>query len=87
MALARLTTLLLGVCLADGAAADAGPGPGGGESEWRARADRMVRTQLEARGIADARVLDAMKQVPRHRFVPSSLRERAWDDGALPISA
>jgi len=34
----------------------------------RAR-DRMVATQLEARGIADVRVLAAMRAVPRHRFV------------------
>ena len=34
----------------------------------RAR-DRMVATQLEARGIADVRVLAAMRRVPRHEFV------------------
>ncbi len=73
-----LVTPLLGLCVADGGVA--GPAP-----EWRAQAARMVRTQLEARGIADARVLEAMARVPRHRFVPEALEDRAWYDGALPI--
>ena len=83
MAFARLTTLLLGVCLADGAAAEGGSEPG--RPDWQERAERMVRSQLEARGIADARTLEAMRNTPRQRFVPSSLMDRAWDDGALPI--
>ncbi|HEU5013599.1 MAG TPA: protein-L-isoaspartate(D-aspartate) O-methyltransferase [Roseiflexaceae bacterium] len=45
----------------------------------------MVRTQLEQRGISDQRVLDAMAQVPRHMFVPSEVREHAYEDRALPI--
>jgi len=52
----------------------------------RAR-DRMVATQLEARGIADVRVLAAMRTVPRHRFVDPSLLERSYDDTPLPIGA
>jgi protein-L-isoaspartate(D-aspartate) O-methyltransferase len=47
--------------------------------------DRMVATQLERRGIRDARVLAAMRKVPRHEFVPAGVRDRAHDDGALPI--
>ena len=46
---------------------------------------RMVAAQLKARGIRDARVLDAMLRVPRHLFVPDSLRMRAYIDGPLPI--
>ena len=46
---------------------------------------RMVSTQLEARGIKDARVLAAMRKVPRHEFVPDALVASAYDDGALPI--
>jgi protein-L-isoaspartate(D-aspartate) O-methyltransferase len=46
---------------------------------------RMVRTQLEARDITDARVLAAMRAVPRHEFVPAALAERAYDDTPLPI--
>lgn len=45
----------------------------------------MVRGQLVNRGIRNARVLDAMRQVPRHEFVPESLRQNAYDDRPLPI--
>lgn len=45
----------------------------------------MVERQLRRRGIEDGRVLDAMGTVPRERFVPADLRERAYRDGALPI--
>jgi protein-L-isoaspartate(D-aspartate) O-methyltransferase len=54
-------------------------------AEWREDAERMVRRQLEARGIADERVLGAMRQVPRHQFVPPRRRASAWEDRALPI--
>jgi protein-L-isoaspartate(D-aspartate) O-methyltransferase len=47
---------------------------------------RMVRSSLEARGIEDARVLAAMREVPRHRFVPAGLAEFAYQDAPLPIS-
>jgi protein-L-isoaspartate(D-aspartate) O-methyltransferase len=47
----------------------------------------MVARQLRARGIEDERVLDAMAAVPRERFVPESVRRRAYADGALPIGA
>ena len=45
----------------------------------------MVSRQLEARGIRDARVLDAMRRVPRERFVAAELAEHAHDDTPLPI--
>ena len=45
----------------------------------------MLEDQLEARGIRDRRVLDAMARVPRHEFVPEAYRERAYDDSPLPI--
>ncbi|MEP7157842.1 MAG: protein-L-isoaspartate(D-aspartate) O-methyltransferase [Chloroflexota bacterium] len=41
--------------------------------------------QLEARGIRDPRVLNAMRAVPRERFVPMDLQRLAYEDGALPI--
>lgn len=47
--------------------------------------DRMVRQQLEARGIRDPGVLEAMRKIPRHLFVPDHLVERAYDDCPLPI--
>ena len=49
-----------------------------------ARAE-MVERQLRRRGITDERVLVAMDRVPRELFVPASLREHAYEDGALPI--
>ena len=47
----------------------------------------MVRSQLADRGICDLRVLDAMRDVPRHEFVAESWREDAYDDHPLPIGA
>ena len=47
--------------------------------------ERMVQDQLEARGIRDARVLDAMRTVPRHEFVGAERRARAYADDALAI--
>lgn len=46
---------------------------------------RMVERQLRRRGIEDERVLAAMGAVPRERFVPETLRNRAYADSALPI--
>ena len=45
----------------------------------------MVRTQLAERGIRDARVLAAMRTVPRHEFVPEDFRQDAYEDHPLPI--
>jgi protein-L-isoaspartate(D-aspartate) O-methyltransferase len=47
--------------------------------------EKMVRTQLEARGVRDPRILQAMRQIPRHEFVPQPLRDRAYEDHPLPI--
>jgi protein-L-isoaspartate(D-aspartate) O-methyltransferase len=57
----------------------------GDESGWQARCDAMVREQIEARGVRDPRVLAALRAVPRHRFVPEAYRDRAYEDGPLPI--
>ena len=45
----------------------------------------MVSAQIEARGVRDARVLEAMRKVPRHRFVPQGQRAHAYQDRPLPI--
>lgn len=45
----------------------------------------MVDEQLRARDIRSAQVLDAMRRVPRHLFVPESWRAAAYTDSALPI--
>jgi protein-L-isoaspartate(D-aspartate) O-methyltransferase len=57
------------------------------ESEFAAARERMVRQQLTAPGrdITNARVLGVMGKVPRHEFVPTSLRGQAYEDHPLPI--
>lgn len=45
----------------------------------------MVKHQIEARGVRDPAVIRAMREVPRHCFVPSHLRPQAYRDGPLPI--
>lgn len=47
--------------------------------------EAMVAKQIKARGISDARVIEAIARVPRHEFVPRHLATRAYDDGPLPI--
>ncbi|HEY3064385.1 MAG TPA: protein-L-isoaspartate(D-aspartate) O-methyltransferase [Methylomirabilota bacterium] len=46
---------------------------------------RMVEEQVARRGVTDARVLAAMRRVPRHLFVQEAFRERAYGDHPLPI--
>ena len=55
--------------------------------DFRLLADTMVKEQLSARGIKSDAVLEAMRQVPRHLFVPGHLQSRAYDDSPLPIGA
>jgi protein-L-isoaspartate(D-aspartate) O-methyltransferase len=54
-------------------------------SDPRELRTRMVERQLRGRDVGDERVLAAMERVPRERFVPEELRDRAYDDAALPI--
>src|SRR5687767_15030277 len=56
-----------------------------GEPDYSAERSSMAERQLRRREISDERVLEAMAEVPRERFVPERLRKRAYDDGALPI--
>jgi protein-L-isoaspartate(D-aspartate) O-methyltransferase len=55
------------------------------EDQYAQARNQMVNTQLIPRGISDARVLAAMRKVPRHRFVPSHLWDQAYNDYPLPI--
>jgi protein-L-isoaspartate(D-aspartate) O-methyltransferase len=48
---------------------------------------RMVQEQIERRGVRDPLVLEAMRRVPRHLFVPEPVRDRAYDDMPLPIGS
>ncbi|WP_287154881.1 protein-L-isoaspartate(D-aspartate) O-methyltransferase [Candidatus Solincola tengchongensis] len=55
------------------------------EAFFRRLREEMVRTQIAERGIRNPRVLEAMRRVPRHLFVPEDLRHRAYEDTPLPI--
>ena len=72
-----LSTLLSAVTLLAGPVADT--------TEYQQKRERMVRTQIEARGITDPNVLRAMRSVPRHAFVPGVRPELAYTDRPLPI--
>ncbi len=50
-----------------------------------AERERMVRTQIAARGVRDRAVLEAMRSVPREAFLPAGLEEFAYTDSPLPI--
>src|SRR5258707_15618190 len=53
--------------------------------DWDRERSRMVDAQLRARDIRDARVLNAMRKVPRHLFVPEAQRAQAYGDAPVPI--
>ncbi len=53
--------------------------------DWDAQRGRMVDEQLRARDIGNAEVLDAMRKVPRHLFVPEPQRALAYSDSPLPL--
>jgi protein-L-isoaspartate(D-aspartate) O-methyltransferase len=57
------------------------------QQEYSIPRERMVARLREFYGIRDTRVLEAMRSVPRHFFVPQALQSRAYGDHALPISA
>ena len=56
-----------------------------GQDEYGAARRRMVATQIEGRGVRDPRVLAAMRDVPRHLFVPAAEQPDAYHDYPLPI--
>ena len=47
--------------------------------------DRMVKEQIVARGVRDAKTLAALRKVPRHLFVPEAAGREAYEDHPLPI--
>ncbi|MCI0546094.1 MAG: protein-L-isoaspartate(D-aspartate) O-methyltransferase [Candidatus Rokubacteria bacterium] len=71
-----LALLLAGI--ADGA-------PATSADAFAVAREQMVRRQIVARGVRDARVLAALREVPRHRFVPSREERYAYEDRPLPI--
>ena len=66
------------------------PGCGGSgaadeSGRWQKLREDMVATQIAARGVRDERVLQAMRSVPRHLFVPPDVRVEAYEDQPVPI--
>ena len=57
------------------------------EAEYARQREEMVRRQIERRGIRDPRLLEAMRSIPRHLFVPAGEAERAYNDGPLQIGS
>jgi len=55
------------------------------EDFYNSQREEMVRHQIAAMGVRDPNVLAAMRKVPRHEFVPDSLKDAAYEDGPLPI--
>lgn len=55
------------------------------DQEFREKRERMVDLHIRDRGIADDKVLDAMRSVPRHEFVPKRLESEAYMDWPVPI--
>jgi protein-L-isoaspartate(D-aspartate) O-methyltransferase len=83
-AVARARPLAAALLLACTPARAPAPDAAGADGAAAARA-RMVEDQLRARGLHDPRVLDAMRRVERHRFVPEALAGQAYADHPLPI--
>lgn len=55
------------------------------DDAWASRAERMVEQQIVARDVSDQTVLNAMRSIPRHLFLPDEERARAYDDGPQSI--
>jgi protein-L-isoaspartate(D-aspartate) O-methyltransferase len=55
--------------------------------EYRWKRERMVEVQLRARGVRDERLLDAIRKMPRHYFVPPEKRTEAYEDHPIGIGA
>jgi protein-L-isoaspartate(D-aspartate) O-methyltransferase len=71
-------------CLVAALAGWAG-GAAAAEDARAAERERMVATQIAARGVTDPATLAALRRVPRHRFVPDERRALAYQDSPLPI--
>jgi protein-L-isoaspartate(D-aspartate) O-methyltransferase len=57
------------------------------DREFAHQRSLMVDRHVAARGVKDPRVLQAMRDVPRHLFVPSVMAAKAYGPGALPIGS
>jgi protein-L-isoaspartate(D-aspartate) O-methyltransferase len=61
--------------------------PGQSLRDWKQLAGEMVDKEIEAAGVTNARVIRAMRDTPRHEFVPANQRQYAYYDMALPIGS
>lgn len=81
-----MLVLLLSVMLFAGPPAHAPAVPtASADTTWEQERKRMVRTQIEQRGVTDPAVLRAMRTVPRHEFAPQHPPELTYQDRPLPI--
>jgi len=82
-------TLAAGVFLAvvstGGCNSDSGQAAQPMEPDWTMQREQMVSQQIEARGVKDPLVLESMRSVARHLFVPENYRDAAYQDSPLPI--
>ncbi len=76
LALNGLTLCLMMACVG---------GETNGQENFDALRERMVDTQIRRRNIQNEEVLQAMRRVPRHLFVPDDVRPFAYEDRPLPI--
>lgn len=54
-------------------------------SDYKKQREKMVNNQIQARGIKDSDVLEAMRIVPRHLFMPVNVQNQAYEDHPVPI--
>lgn len=81
-AAAAILIALIGVCVAT-VTGEGQRRPSGASPDERRQA--MVSTQITARGITNPLVINAMREVPRHLFVPEAQRAHAYEDRPLPV--
>lgn len=80
-----LTALLLALAIVLGGCNLNGESPKALGTDWKVQRQKMVTTQIAARGVRDPRVLAAIGKVPRHEFVPVGAQALAYVDSPLAI--
>ena len=83
--LLNATAVSLALLPAYGCDSSSGRTPEPAAADWQMQRERMVSQQIEARGVKDPLVLESMRSVPRHLFVPEANRQGAYSDMPLPI--
>jgi len=79
----RYVMILLALVAAWGAGPRAGSSAD--DSDYAVQREHMVRTQIEGRGIRDPRLLETLRRIPRHEFMPEAVRKSAYGDHPAPI--